>query len=383
MLNLRKIKILRNFKDDLQDILELLPALIVKSDQDCRIVQCNKAVEEVLGYRPDMLIGRSLGILWVNESEWEEVRVLLSHGKSLLNREMECRHRGGFGVPMEYSIATQVGNKGSLSSAIFMGMDITVRKQLEAQLLEAERQKALSYFSSAVIHDIRTPLIGIHNTLLLFWKNLKEDRLTPEERQTVQELVTATGLLLGIVDDRLDMYQGHRQNLPLRYSSFLLSKAVREVIAVLTFELKRQDAKIVLESPDREPLITADRKRIQRVFINLLDNAIKYSPFGGKILVRVAYHNERGSPYVLCSVEDEGPGIPEDKIEKLFAARKPLESREYNQKRRGLGLQFCRIIISSHRGKIWVENKRRGGALIAFQLPLGGKAGADQSLAGG
>lgn len=123
--------------------------------------------------------------------------------------------------------------------------------------------------------------------------------------------------------------------------------------------------KINIEIKDKLPIVYIDNSLIQEVFSNLLDNAIKFSPYDSKIKINL--NSEKDN--ILFSIEDQGPGIMPDEVDNLF--EKYYRGREITSQRGlGLGLAICRAIIEKHGGKIWAENGSEGGAIFKFILPI-------------
>ena len=113
--------------------------------------------------------------------------------------------------------------------------------------------------------------------------------------------------------------------------------------------------------------IQADRTLIQRVLVNLLDNALKYTPEGGQISVSgEPLHNDS----VLVCVSDTGPGVPDEYREEIFQRFAQVPGAQGRRRGSGLGLTFCRLAIEAHGGKIWVEPRPGGGSRFVFRLPL-------------
>lgn len=194
-----------------------------------------------------------------------------------------------------------------------------VSRNPNVRLTDAERRAVSSYFTSKVVHDLRTLLIGISRTLSSVRRG-RGGRGDPEEVRVLEGLVNSTELVLGIIDDRLDVYQGSYACLRLQYGSVGLGETVADAVRLLEGEARDREIRVTVEGAAGIPSVQADKRRLQRVFVNLLDNALKYSPRGGAIRVRLEAHQETGRG-VVCLVEDDGPGIPSERIADLFRPR--------------------------------------------------------------
>ncbi len=111
----------------------------------------------------------------------------------------------------------------------------------------------------------------------------------------------------------------------------------------------------------------ADGEKIQRVLVNLLDNALRYTPFGGRIALSAAPDGD----YLRICVEDSGAGVPPEARTRVFDKYAQLENKAFRgHKGSGLGLAFCKLAIEAHGGRIWIEDGSLGGAAFCFTLPL-------------
>src|SRR2546426_550296 len=186
-----------------------------------------------------------------------------------------------------------------------------------------------------------------------------------EARQLVGDLHVGARLAVGIVQDILDLYRQAYGELPLSYTQFRLDQVVREVVDLLKPEIADRRLEITVSAPPSE--ITADQRRLYRVLVNLLDNAVKNSPSGGNVRILVSVRGEGSDRRAVVAVEDEGKGLDPAALDTLFEPNRPVTSP--TRMGTGLGLYLCRIVIASHRGTIWAENRSEGGARFVFDIP--------------
>jgi signal transduction histidine kinase len=118
--------------------------------------------------------------------------------------------------------------------------------------------------------------------------------------------------------------------------------------------------------PETLPTIMADGEKIKRVITNLLDNAVKFTPSGG--YVSISANEYQG--YLVVSVEDSGPGIPEEYRDKIFDRFFQVPGMRSSRRGSGLGLAFCKLVVDAHHGRIWVEPKAGGGSVFSIRLPV-------------
>ncbi|RPH80310.1 MAG: sensor histidine kinase [Nitrospiraceae bacterium] len=274
-----------------------------------------------------------------------------------------------------------VEDTGSPVAVMVQLSDLTEKKRLEEQLIRSERLASLSQFASMFAHDIRNPLVGIKKTLE--WLAQDEGSQLAAHRQWWDEMRLTIDLLLGMINDMLDVYQESYSGLPLLTSTVSVKDLIADVVQLFRSEATAKRIAFHLEMPDDDVVITADRRRLLRVLVNLVHNAIKFSSQGGRITVSI--HTETrdytggespGTPSLQATIQvaDEGPGIASEDLPhvfEMFGRRKDPGDIRIG---RGLGLHFCRLVVAAHRGKIRAENRSSRGAVFSVELPLNQEA---------
>ncbi len=272
-----------------------------------------------------------------------------------------------------------VRKSGRIESIVMQLSDLTERKELERQLLRSERLASLSQFASMFAHDIRNPLAGIKKTLE--WLGRRPEMEQGPPRRCLEDLRFTTDLLLGMINDMLDVYQENYSGLPLSTSPVSPGLLLKEVLQLFRSEAEAQDVRFFLLIPDDEVWIMGDGRRLQRVLINLIHNALKYSPPQGTITVTLQVDETEASqgegtiapshvPTVTVSIEDEGPGITPEDLPHLFEMFFRKKDGQDYRIGRGLGLHFCRLVVEAHGGRIRAGNRPEGGALFTVALPV-------------
>jgi PAS domain S-box-containing protein len=356
-------------RDYLRNIIEQSAALIITTDPSFGVREFNRAAQEILQYRRDQILFRSLELLWDDPEEFRQVIPQLMTRGRRINYETAFARKDGTPVPVVLSITQLTDQSGNMSGLVIVGEDITDRKELEQARLMAERLLALHRLSTVLTHDLRSPMVGILKALTLFQETYGK---MPEEQaqQLLSDLVRGGDLLLGTLNDLLDVYRHSLSALPLRYTDFLLKEAIEEIIGLLGVDIQARGMKFETSMASPNVMVSADRRRIQRVIYNLLDNAIKHSPSGGLVSLQV---NEPKEGKIHILVEDQGPGVPDTELSRIFdfLYKVPGDHSE-GQERSGIGvgLYFCRVTVEAHGGRIWAENRAQGGARFTLQLPL-------------
>lgn len=220
-------------------------------------------------------------------------------------------------------------------------------------------------FVNAVSHDLRTPLTSIKG-----YTEFLEDELggplTAQQADYVSQIAKSTSRLEHLVDDLLDVARVEAGTLQLRFEDVDLAAIVREVIDSLLPQA--QAARLTLEAslPDEPLRVRCDASRIERVLINLVNNAVKFTPEGGSILVSARLDGE----VVRCEVADNGIGIAPEDVPKLFQRFGQLKSGSAKGGT-GLGLSISKAIVEAHQGAIGVDSEAGRGSTFWFTLPRG------------
>jgi signal transduction histidine kinase len=254
--------------------------------------------------------------------------------------------------------------KGRVLGLLMVFADVTEERELS---------QARDDLSSMIVHDLRGPLTAVTTSLTL----LKEmaspgDPLGKTVIQTTDTSSRAVRKLLNLVNSLLDVYKIESGALALECEPTLLLPLCRTVIAELAPLAQEMEVRLTVDIPDDLPVLDTDADKIERVLLNLVDNAIKFTPAGGEVIVQARPAGDGNAPdgYVRVEVRDTGPGIPDDSKERLFDRFTQLDGVRGRRRGTGLGLTYCRLAVEAHGGHIWVEDNPQGGAIFAFTLPL-------------
>lgn len=231
----------------------------------------------------------------------------------------------------------------------------------ELRKLEQRRQE----LSELVVHDLRNPLGNLFSALNMLELVLPEDVL--EANRELLEIARLSHLRMqDLVDSLLDIAQIEAGRPSGEYQATNLAELMEEVIQLNAFALSKRDMILMLKLPPDLPKVWADPSQIRRVLTNLVDNAIKYSPKGGPLMVTAVPHKN----LVEVSVVDAGPGVaPEERVY-IFDRFAQVETGGIRPRGFGLGLSYCKLAVEAHNGRIWVESGPDGvGSRFAFTLP--------------
>ena len=236
----------------------------------------------------------------------------------------------------------------------------------ERKLQDLEKVSQLkSEYVSHVSHELRTPLTSIKAYMETLKHHIDDPAFT-ERKSFVGIVSNETERLIRIVNDILDVSNiefGHRS---VQLARFDIEEVISAVVSVLQPTLKEKKIKLETIVPEALPNVDADKDLITQVFVNLINNAIKYSPEGTTIRVRV----EEKAVDLCISIEDEGIGIPASQVEKIFDKYfrvKSEQSRYFDGV--GLGLAIVKNIIEQHNGTVSVASEENVGSTFSFTIP--------------
>ena len=230
--------------------------------------------------------------------------------------------------------------------------------------LQMEAERLRSSLLSSVSHDLRTPLAVITGAASALLQPLPE--LAPEARRDLTETISEEAQRLNrLVRNLLDMTRIASGAIKVAKEWQPLEEIVGAVLNRLEDALR--DRLVDVRLPPDLPLVPIDAVLIEQVLINLLENALKYTPKGSPIDLSARKEGQA----VIVELADRGPGIPAEHVDKIFEKFYRLP-REREGSGAGLGLAICRGIVEAHGGRIWAENRGGGGAVFRFTIPIEG-----------
>jgi signal transduction histidine kinase len=252
-------------------------------------------------------------------------------------------------------------------------VDIFRTRFLEIREIQQQVDRAKSEFLSNMSHELRTPMHAIMNYASMAQKRVQT--VTPDEKtdKYLHNISLAAQRLLRVINDLLDLSKMEAGKMSFEFARVDLAHVLDSATSELDPLLKEKDIHMDVQGADAKMVAELDRCRITQLMVNLLANAIRYSPPTGTITVRFATASHPANPQeqvVSCSIHDQGIGIPQDELESIFDKFVQSTKTKSNAGGTGLGLSICRQIMDAHHGKIWAENAKEGGACFHFWIPL-------------
>lgn len=246
--------------------------------------------------------------------------------------------------------------------------ELTARAQAWGQVgnlaaLDALKDDLLATFA----HELRTPLTAIKGALALV---LEDSGGEAPQREFLELALQNTDRLIRTVGDLLDCSAIRAGGVLLTREPFPPLQAAAVSVAAVRGHAAAKRIALAQAVPADLPLCFGERGRVIQVLTNLLDNAVKFTPPGGRVAIRAAPRDGAGLPLVQFAVTDSGPGVPPEALPRLFA---PFGQADMSSRRPagglGLGLMLCRAIVEAHGGQIWVESSPGTGSTFAFTIP--------------
>jgi signal transduction histidine kinase/DNA-binding response OmpR family regulator/putative methionine-R-sulfoxide reductase with GAF domain len=327
--------------------------------RDGQIVSANRRAGELLAFDPAALSGLGLtGLLAGHFASGADYYEAVTPLQSLLD-DPDRSGEGDLDLPVTRRILHWVGRPTRGPSGA-TGLTLTFHDVTQDR--EVSRMK--SDFVSFVTHQLRTPLSGIRWLLEVA---AQSGGVTAECAGYVQDARGAAGRLIALVNDLLDISRLESGKVLLASRAVDLGELTGSVVGELESLLRDRGHRLSVRGADTVPAITADAQLLRQVMINLVSNAIKYTPPGGEIVIGMS----RDGGEVAWSVTDNGIGIPKDGqrrlFEKFYRADNVLTVETEGS---GLGLCLVKLIVARLGGRVWCESEEGRGSTFSFTVPL-------------
>jgi two-component system phosphate regulon sensor histidine kinase PhoR len=343
-----QIRALKTEQGKLEAVLAHMTDGVLIVDEDNRVMLINPAAQRMFDVTEETAIGRSV------------VEVIRNH--QLVELLRKCQATGEQQVTTLELSAERLFLQAiatSLKQAIPGGTLLLVQDLTRLRRLETVRQD----FISNVSHELRTPLASLKALAETLQEGALED--PPAAHRFLGRMETEIDTLTQMVQELLELARIESGRVPLRRQAILPKALVSHAVERMSMQAERAGLRLCLECPEDLPPVSADPDRMEQVLVNLLHNAVKFTPPGGEIVVSVAPDDGR----VIFSVRDTGVGIPAKDLPRIFE-RFYKADRARSGGGTGLGLSISRHIVETHGGKIWADSVQGKGSVFYFSLPI-------------
>ena len=316
-------------------ILDGITDAVLAVDQQGEVVMANPKARELADTEPDLLTMAARQAL--NEKGPQKCEVTVQ------------------GNVIELHTTSLHNENGRLTGAVTVGHDVTAFRQLD---------RLRTNFVSDVSHELRTPLTALKGTIETLLDGAMND--SNVSQQVLETVARETDRLIDLTNDLLLLSRADAGRLEMELSRIDLTHAIARAISQLQMRAREQHIWIQSETEDCEILVMAHSGRLHQILINLLDNALKFTPPGGSILITASTTEDA----VACTVSDTGPGIPPQEIPQLFERfyRGDRSRARVPDGGAGLGLSIVKALVDAHGGRVWVESPPGDGARVTFTL---------------
>lgn len=358
-----------------REVLDRALDAYICTDWNGQIIEWNLAAEQIFGWTRKEAIHSSLAGLIVPErcrsKHLEEHKRYQETGENYLvgrRSELTAIRKSGEEFPIELTVNTQeVGGERLFNGFI---RDITERKESEHRLQVSKEEaevasQAKSEFLAIMSHELRTPL----NAIIGFSDVMVRELMGPLSDQYLgyaTDIRASGDHLLALINDILDVSCVEANNSQIEAIELDLGELMRSCFSLLRSTAEASRVTLVDELPENLPKLDVDKRRVQQILLNLIGNAIKFSPAGSAIFVRV----DDTEPGLVIEVVDQGPGIDPEKLELVFEPFVQLKSamdRSYEGV--GLGLTLAKKFAELHDGSIALESQLGRGTTAKLNFP--------------
>ena len=355
----------------LETVARQMPSGVVISDVEGRILLANEQAEAIIGIElapgqqpagETALLGFTPSGRQLRAEDWPLMRAALK-GETVRDEQILLRRPGASDTVIGASAAPVRDAAGRITAAVVVFQDVTERRRNEDALRDADRRK--DEFLAMLSHELRNPLAPIRNAVEV----LKVPAASASQREAARDVIERqVGHLARLVDDLLDISRITRGKIELRKTRLDLAAAVHRAVETVMPLVESRRHRLDVTLPEDPILLEGDLVRLSQVIGNLLNNAAKFTPEGGRIEVAA----ERREGRAVLRVSDNGAGVPEGDLENIFEmfvqSDRSLARAEGGL---GLGLTLVRSLVEMHGGTVEARSEGPGrGTELRVSLPL-------------
>ncbi|HYI23539.1 MAG TPA: ATP-binding protein [Candidatus Limnocylindrales bacterium] len=335
---------------DAGKLIDLLDFGIVRLDAQLNVLRTNRTADRVLHLDERPAARRSLMEIVLDHRVQDSARAALKSGASTVEMVMTN------GEERRLVIRFRRADEGGLWVTLD---DVTELRKL---------QRIRSEFIDNLSHELRTPLTTIRLLTETLLQDLERADVPPRIRERVHKIDVETGHLAQMVNELLDLSRIEGGAAELHFDNVDMRAVVLSALDRLRTFAERQSITLAAGLPESDlPWVRGDAERLEQVLVNLLHNAVKFSPEGSTVEVSARQSGDQ----IAVEVRDRGVGIPRADIDRVFERfYKVDKSRSPGRGGTGLGLSIARHIVEGHGGRIWVESEDGKGSTFTFTVPL-------------
>ncbi|MFQ5465051.1 MAG: nitrogen regulation protein NR(II) [Thermodesulfobacteriota bacterium] len=359
-------------RNNLQLILDNSKVLIITTDTEGRIVEFNKEAEALLEYAKEEAVGKDVLMLYADSTERSGV-MRRAEGRAgggggvweARNREVTLKGKSGKTCHLIITLSTMVDNRGEIIGTVGVGKDISEQKMLQFKLLQSEKLAGIGTLASGIAHEINNPLAAI----LGMAEAIRDEDDVALIRSYTEDIIQYCANANRIVQE-LSTYSRSAQS--AQKTVLDLSCVMRNSLKMARHSASRFDIRITTELGGG-CTVMANTVEMQQIFVNLIVNAIQAMECGGELRLECG----REGTFVVATVADTGPGIPEEDLSKIFD---PFFTTKPVGKGTGLGLYVVYRLVTKHGGSIDVRAGASKGCIFTLRFPYSKAEAALQAV---
>jgi len=342
-----------------QKLLESFPDLILVVDLDERYGFASSRIRDLLGYRPEELVGKKIEDMQDHSPEFLQLYRDVASGRQLFaSSEYGALHRDGSWRTMRASASQLFDTENKLSGVIISVRDITVEKKFEQQIIQSERLAAMGQMIGGFAHELNNPL-----TAILGMSDLLKEGETNEARNRQLSILHQQARRATEIVQNLMYFS--RPPAPGK-SQVDLNELVERTLHLHAYSLRKNNITADFLREQNSPQVTGDPHQLMQVFLNLVLNAeqaIREARDKGTLRIRLGKTDKN----VSVIFQDDGPGIAPDILPNIFD---PFYTTKRPGRGTGLGLSICKAVLKEHNGNIEASSAPGGGAVFTVTLPI-------------
>ncbi|MDV5168694.1 ATP-binding protein [Photobacterium rosenbergii] len=358
---------------ELAQVAEHARDVIIITDAKGCITWVNPAFEALTGYSAKEVLGRQPGELLQGKGTDSETVTQMSDAlaeKKAIKVELLNYTKQGQAYWVEMDISPVLNDAGEVVRFIAVERDITERRQVNKRLEEALEQAtkantAKSEFLANMSHEIRTPM----NAVMGLSEMLLDSEVTSEQREKLKIINQSAENLVAIINDILDYSKIEAGKLTLNDAPFDLREVLEQAVELSAYQAKNKGLPVILDmTPSINTQVIGDKGRLNQILLNLLGNAVKFTP-KGYVKLSVKEDLSGQTPTFRFTVEDTGMGIPAERLPFIMDKFEQVDNsatREFEGT--GLGLAICNHLVALFGGKLQVESEEGKGSTFSFLI---------------
>ncbi|NMB77344.1 MAG: PAS domain S-box protein [Myxococcales bacterium] len=349
-------------RDYMASILEHANALIMVLNMNRQILVFNRALEDLLGFSKDDVLGTDM-FQWmpadVQDRFAAEISAVLDERPSPAGVETRLRNREGQPVQIQFQLASLKDPDGRPESLILVGQDLTRLRNLERQVIEAEKMGSLGKLAAGVVHELNNPLTSITVYSEYLAKRIRAGQIDAADADRVEKILEGAGRIQKLTRDLVS----YGRPSPDEPELLNLNDLVHQALGFCEHIISKHDVRVSCELCESLPPIQGTRNQLIQVIINLVTNACQAMEGGGELSLCT---RAEGEERVALSVSDTGIGIPEKDQRRIFD---PFFTTKKDGQGTGLGLSIVSRIVEHHGGTIQVKSEPGKGTVFDVLLP--------------